>query len=181
MKHLAIFVVAILTLPIATATLANQSLDEQMLAELRKANPDINHINDRDSKKIDNHYSIFAIYASAIYETTRPHYRLGSVPVKVSPLSGQKIGIFIVDDISKKIIITLDIMQSERGNDFFPHILDVTQSGAKVSFTSDYAVEAMKEYKFDLKTMKLLEAIRLPTPPHPTMCDHGGKIEPCFD
>lgn len=181
MQHLMIFVAAVFTLPIATAALADRSLDEQMLSELRKANPDVSHISHRDTKKIDNRYSVIAISASAVYKTMQPHYRLGTVPVELSPLDGQKIGIFVIDDASNKVVITLDVMQSERGNDFFPHILDTTRSEAKVRFTSDYAVLAMKEYKFDLNTMKLLEAKRLPTPPRPTMCSHNGKIEPCFD
>lgn len=168
-------------MPIATAALADQNLDEQMLAELRKVNPDVSHISHRDTKRIDNRYSVSAIYASAVYKTMQPHYRLGAVPVELRPLEGQKIGIFVIDDASNKIVITLDVMQSERGHDFFPHILDTMGSETKVSFTSDYGVLAMKEYKFDLKTMRLLEARRLPTPPRPTMCDHDGKIEPCFD
>lgn len=181
MQHLMIVFAAVFILPIATAALADRSLDEQMLSELRKANPDVNHINHRDTKNIDKRYSVIAIYASAVYKTMQPHYRLGSIPVELSPLDGQKIGIFIIDDVSTKVVITLDVMQSERGHDFFPRILDTTRSEVKVEFTSDYAVLAIKEYKFDLNTMKLLEAKRLPPPPRATMCSHNGKIEPCFD
>lgn len=181
MKYLLIIVAAVFSMPIITAVLADQNLDEQMIAEVRKANPEVNHISYRNSKQIDNRYSVVAIYTSAIYTTTRPHYRLGTVPVEVSPLSGQKIGIFVIDDVANKITITLDVLQSERSNDFFPRIQNVTRSEALVSFTSDYAIEAMKEYKFDLISAKLLGSARLVPPPRPTMCNHGGRIEPCND
>ncbi len=143
-----------------------KALETTELKRLRDANPAVTFIYWGNKREIDSNYAVVSVYGEP-----------GSPDATVTDLSKSKIGVFVVDQRSSKIVITLDIFKSG----LYPFVHKATQNEAIAAFSTDYREMARKRYVFDLKTLKLVRSTDLPPAEWTGKCDHDGKIEDCYD
>lgn len=75
-------------------------------------------------------------------------------------LEGHYVGLFLIKNGA--FIETIDLLPSERGLDFFPHIEEANKSHVVVQFLSDYGELRKRKYVLDLtREKKLVEIIEL--------------------
>ncbi len=75
-------------------------------------------------------------------------------------IEGHFVGVFLIKEGA--FVEAIDLLPSERGLDFFPHIEEANKSHVVVSFLSDYGELKKRKYVLDLtKDKKLIEIIEL--------------------
>lgn len=77
-------------------------------------------------------------------------------------LEGHFVGVFLVKDGA--LVEIIDLLPSERGLDFFPHIKEAKKSHVIVGFSSDYGELKKRKYVLDLTRQKKLVEIVEPIP-----------------